>query len=638
MIPSLPTYYAIGLLTSVLFYFIGHLLLSFLHWGQRNSFHKAFYKVLCGCICSVFVFAILKTRFQTILLVLIPLSLYFIYHLYRKGKISFDNCKQNIRHIEPSSLLIYALVLLVPTTAFYLHLVNIHGDVVFPSNDYSFYAGVVSKIMNSGIETTDLYNLPGRNATPTFYHYFELWQSGLIVAATKTSAEYALLLCSLPILISITILGAIVIAFQATKNKLISVLLALLLIFIPLPNISWHPFNISVDLVGCLLLSKNAIVFALIIASLLEYRAQDYHLIFFPLSLLSVVFLTTLPAVLCLLTVLTIAIRFNKKHNNTIQLTPYIFIPLVCIPIFYYITRNTLSNCPIETSLFYQLTNVYSDSEGWIRLIKVIIKSCYFFLQSLIIWGLLLFIPGCFCFVKKHREKLVLLFTIAILTLAGTCIIFFMENSGQLFSMFWQPAFIIGIYVIIVHGIKAFSKAYFVLIPLLCIVIYYSYSLIEQRSSVLKELSDFHKILQKELKDSPTVVYMNDVEDYGRYDAQFQLWSKAITYTIPYPELRRCNNNYFPICISVFEIPKLETPKEWLYLGKAIYSSPFYQYVIQNDLKNDIDNAKYQYLKRNRIQYIMANPNNEWFNKVNLPIDTIFSSSDNQYNLIKLVW
>ena len=83
MIPPFFFHYIISTIVSVLFYCIGHLLLSFLHWGQRSSFHKAFYKVLCGCICATTVFAILKTRFQTTLLVLIPISLYFIYHLYQ---------------------------------------------------------------------------------------------------------------------------------------------------------------------------------------------------------------------------------------------------------------------------------------------------------------------------------------------------------------------------------------------------------------------------------------------------------------------------------------------------------------------------------------------------------------------------
>ena len=106
---------------------------------------------------------------------------------------------------------------------------------------------------------------------------------------------------------------------------------------------------------------------------------------------------------------------------------------------------------------------------------------------------------------------------------------------------------------------------------------------------------------------------------------------------IPYPYLCRFTDNYYPICLSVFEIPKAKDIKE-SYCDNENLISPFYRFA-GDTIGKSIDSLKKEFIKKYHIDYLFLEKGNT-FSKIvkTMPIEKMISFEDEPYEIFKFKW
>lgn len=643
VVPNLFCCILIDIILLLFFLFVGHLVLSMFKRNDSdnvdNVYNSIFCRLLVGCVSTIVLYAMIRSICRTTLVAVVFLAICYLICSRRNKLVDLPSWFKQVTlfRFNLTVLLLLIVFLSIPFAAFVGLLMDVNGNMVFASNDYAFYAGIAGRLADSGMESTYLYDIDGCVPTLSFYHYFELWFAALVYAVFGIGAEYAFMLCAIPVLIAITILGAMGYVYSKTGKGLVSVIIALILLFIVPISIPLKHISISYDMVNALLLSKYAIVYALLVATLIEIRSKHWVEVYFLLSLISVVYLPTLPAIICVWISMSAFSIVKKKWDR--KIVPFALIPIAVIPALYLLFGQSGNDLPEETGLLFQLKSVYGDKASYVRYVKCLLKGAIGFCLSYLVWFLLMLHPKCRLLAKRHWNIVVVLFIAIILTMVGTTILYFMENSGQLISVFWQSVLAVGIFSLIVECLVNVRYApLFALLLVLCGG-YFAITDVLKKTWKSYEMNQMYKAIEKEVgnKDA-SFAYVKNAADYKLYDAQFQLWSKNITYTIPLCEIRRFNSHYYPICLSIYEIPTPETPRDWLYYGTGVHISPFWLYVSQNDLSDNVDEAKLSFLSSNKIQYLIASPDNEWMTKVLLPMDTIIQVDGIEDCLIRLNW
>jgi hypothetical protein len=647
VIPSFFPYYFIALAVSVGFYAVGHCLFAFFAQKEKEPYSAVFSRLTVGVIAVVTLFACLRTNGQTSLLGILFLSLYLLFIYLKDKEISFANWKRNILQWHFPALGIFALLLLISTLPFYLLLTDFNGQMLIPSNDYSFYATLSYKLANVGIESVNPHLSNFLQDSPSFYHYFELWFSALIYKIFGVSTMYAFLLVVCPVFVASTCLGALQLAKRLLqKNLLISFLISLAVLFVATFPLTIKSFSLNLfqDPTGTLILTKLGIVYVMVMWFFLQYKRENWEKNLLPFAFLSLLYSPTMPAII-VASLIFITILYLLKNIDLRQFGRLILlflIPALYIPAFYALTSKAQ---PVEVfdsylkneGLAFYLKEMYLNGDGIQTFIRTFIKSFLNITLSLLPWAVLflLFIDWK-NLLKRHKELLLLLGLFFIVGLTGANLIFMQENAIQLYANLNNTAIALSIFLAILLLLKKWNKLIYPLIILNLLGFYFSYDAITKRSSPADKV--FYNEIREELEGKNyTVAYIRDSLDYRQFDYQYQLWQKSINYTVPYPEIRRFSSSYTPVCLSIFDI-SVETPREVLYAASDIVSSPFYHFVYKEKLNNNITFAREKFLRENKIDYLIINKDNEWLKQANLPVRKVITGEKEKEQLVFFDW
>lgn len=178
MIEILIRYFAISVCTVTVFYILGGIIFNLLKLSFDNSFLKLFSHLLCGIIVGVFIYSIIITRFNTIMIgLLIP----FIFILsFNIRQIKKREKLLVTLFINGKIILLSILVLLLVCGYNLYFLWDIDKNILVPPEaDKVFYARVCDYLNYSGHESAYLDYSDFHHTTP--YHYFELWLTAIII-------------------------------------------------------------------------------------------------------------------------------------------------------------------------------------------------------------------------------------------------------------------------------------------------------------------------------------------------------------------------------------------------------------------------------------------------------------------------
>jgi hypothetical protein len=210
-------------------------------------------------------------------------------------------------------------------------------------------------------------------------------------------------------------------------------------------------------------------------------------------------------------------------------------------------------------------------------------------------------------------------------------LLFCVTDIQQLHQNFFMSFFNIVLFLLFSFSIK--YKQY--IISTVCVILFgitFLIHFINYQSSPI----NFQKysILKKEFKNKVfTSVYLKN------YNSYIVVYDRNINFEKPYSEISRFSNHYFPVCLSVFEIPPAQTNEELLYGTSAIKSSPFYQFVGDTTGGVNLDSLKIAYITKHRIDYLFLEQGNSFEKQLcQLPIEKRYSLENEEYDIIKFDW
>ena len=644
--PSFFSYYFIAIITAIIVYIIGHISLIFVEQDHENTAKSFSLKLFSGVIVLVSLFAIIETRGNTIFCGLFIILIFIFYFLINTNKISFSYVHQNIFSFEFKEYLYFLLLLIVFLSAFHFLFGLNHAN---PDGicDFSYYAAVGNSMLHNGIETNDFYiNLNGNqhSSAPTFYHYFELWFAVIVKSIFSITTFDSIVFIVQPILFTLLVIvvKGFIKQILTISNSLVIYTLPLLIVIISssseifnllLPNSQLHftttqllyYFNIKLS------------VIYICILFFLMYRNRYIFEMYIPLGLLCILYPTTFP-------VIVTGILFFNLYLFFIQKKPFLwrnYLPIISVAIFIvcfysfnhlgtiFINKKTLSSIVINKMIHFSLIDV-----------KHFIGDMFYFYFPYILYA----IPSLIIFKNIVYRKSILtkntifyiaLFILMFIISGGVyCLLFGIPNADQIQKNLFFTVFNIACLIILLF---LFEKRQYFIFILYLIINFISLGLNINKICLhytTYELSK-EKVLSKEFSEKRfSSVYIKNSSDYKTY------MDRYIDLIIPYPELRRYTDSYYPECLSIFEIPKSKDElKDWDADDRNdIPFLPFYKFAGDNTGRS-LDSLKKEFIVKYKVDYLFLEKGNKFSSVIKtMPVEKRMSFDDEPYEIIKFKW
>ena len=179
------SFYGIFLVSTIIFYLVGYLLLSVLSLKKNidTSFWEITQSLVVGVVSSITIMAIIATKFVTINVLFLFIG-FFLYLLVKQNqqiihKTDFKLLKSNISKLFVAHFLLFCFCFF---NSYIIDNQNVILPFKIPNSDILHYARMSDYFFINGQENTSrIYNdlsASFNGATP--YHYFEIWLNGLI--------------------------------------------------------------------------------------------------------------------------------------------------------------------------------------------------------------------------------------------------------------------------------------------------------------------------------------------------------------------------------------------------------------------------------------------------------------------------
>lgn len=640
----IPQYILIAFATVLFAYSIGHTALWLIGYQYTQYAKSVFLKIFSGIIATVTVSAILFAAGNTMYIGIIPLGIVF-YMFFKKDFARTKNMSFPYSFKHEWKELLYVGIAIGIFAVFFSFLFGYHHDSFYGIKDYSFYAGIAQSLINTGIEAPAFHcNMPGNTlaASPSFYHYFELWFAGTISFVFNSNIFYTIIYIVQPIFFSLIVLLCYAIFQKLVPHtqflflRIIPFFFVIVSSFAELANLF---FNSNYFITSALISFYNiklVLIYICILWFFSNITSKEYIKIF-PLFILMFVYPPTLPVLLC---GLFVYIVYRSLYYKSLQIR--LFSLYAIVGIFFLLFYTLQQNTSVETTysmqehIFIKLQNI--DYQEIKRLVGNIL------LYSFRMYGLfVLVILTLFVLIKNKKQVFISLFPfhtwILFLTMlcAGLCahtLLFEVTDFQQLHQNFFMPFFNILLFLFFLFFIvykQKFSGIFFVCISLIsCVLFLNNYDYFKDK----KDVANKYNLLQAEFLDSLfTSVYIKNAQSYK------SVFDRNINFTKPYSEITRFSNHYFPICLSVFEIPSVSKKEDLLYGTYAIKSSPFYQFVGDTTGGVNLDSLKIAYIRKFKIDYLFLEQNNPFEKQLKaLPVEKRFSFENEEYEIIKFDW
>jgi hypothetical protein len=109
---------------------------------------------------------------------------------------------------------------------------------------------------------------------------------------------------------------------------------------------------------------------------------------------------------------------------------------------------------------------------------------------------------------------------------------------------------------------------------------------------------------------------------------------------IPLWNIRYFSTSYYPVPLSIFDLPSPDNFIEQSIHKKKQVKSEFFRFTLNQNLSHNIDSAKLLFLKQQEVDYLFVQKGNRWFpeNKRKLPVSDSILFEAESFDIFKLEW
>jgi len=615
-------YYIIILCSLIFFYTIGKLISSFFisTTNEPNYYYRAFVSLITGLFAVIIVFAIVKTRFNTIMLALI-----FLFGIWLIKSKFYDFNIKNIKNLLLENFTRDIIILTTVSLILYIF----YGALFFeyPFNkiahgDYYYYTRLIYMMVENGYENTilglDPFYVGKIGASP--YHYPELWLSAFYFQIFNILPLISILIITQVILATVLCMGIIALAREFSNSIIIKIFGLLSLFFSGL--LLFEPISQTSSFIdfGNIYTPKFSIIALFLIWYLiLSNRKSDFF--YFPLLILPVINIATAPSIL---TALSLYFLVKAIFSKTFKSFFYRFIDILIIAVFiaaFYLLQPKIPAANLNIREIIEV-NLHDP----MQIIKTFVGGNIIFF-SLYIWFFFPFLAYIFYAKLNKKEdfdskfKDIFLFW-GILFFTGLIIWNLtnpMHDSLQfhLLPVYMFTNLLIFISFIIVYNKINDFKPLIKYIFMVFWIVIISINFLQLRSKAffryyniadyysLEYLEKISMLVPKSYK-SAIGVLSSPVEIRTSFNAQM--------YWISMPPLDNLFANVVMINLTADEYVILSDDLKILKrANNFINSSPFNKFSLQNDPQNVLnkDSLRLEFIKKNNIKYLIVKDQRE---------------------------
>ena len=595
-------FYLLALIVVFLaFYLIGRCLLRVVNMpDEDNPYAVVFNSVLISLSLSISVFAVIITRFNTIMLIGILLLLMLFFMCKSKGKENVKFSKKELGDLLFSFFHIFVSFVLFYFFFFYSSDGCIWGDQIY-------YSNASANILNLHTETTRYAQI---DSSPTMYHWGDIWMTAMFLDIFDKNVLHILCLVTYPLMLGMLLIGLCAFLYD---NKLFNNIFVI--IFLLVGFVFYRTFiSFFIDWQKALIHNPKFLLPATYFMWSIFCLVRKKYLAGYIIILLIVPFYTPLaPGALSFVVIHSIC-TYSSKNIIRKLLNPYILLS-VGIAIFF-----LLFYC----LQFYLKNSSFSAQESSVFLYNNPVKDALMFLTKRSVRSFCCFLVPLIVLVllnKKQHQNLVFVdyIYIAISLLLSSVfsnLIAGVErqvilDGGQIASNFLDISVgVFGYLTIVVLLGNFFLRRKFILVYIyICVVIFYPFYYFYKNPSPIycynqveneKEQEFYSILLQKINFDDARFGYFRNYQLPKNHNTQ----RTRYCVILPIDKLSHfMNRGYYSYCLSV-----LDMPNDILPMWSDYKSSQLYKFAKECGMENKND-IILGFMKDRNINYIIIEEN-----------------------------
>ena len=538
MVELFLTHYFLGSIALLLCFLLGTVVMSLFKNNIENKFFRFFLSNTIGLTIVIFVYSILKTRGLTAHILLTPLILMILY----KYRNNFQSFKLNafIHNIYQFKYTLFFFTIcyfyqsLYFFDFYYFEIKPLFGDNYiygsFSNSIYHFSTENLNYAMNR------YFNEYRDGIIP--YHYSELYFTSFCKELVAKSAVNIYFLTTIPILISIFLIGIYSLLNNLLINKFLKIGIAFVLLF---TTCLFDPFINKIDSLNYVSEStimgvfhpKLGVLFVFILLSFILFKTNKYvsFLILLSLPVFSISFLPGVYGGFMLFFTIKFLKNRCKFSKKEWLFTLFLIGNLILTVLFFsFFKHSCFSSNHLKFKILNRLPKELFEPNVQNNL-KVIISN--FFIYSIpsiciyvygvlshLVMGLVFFLPLLFLNIKSLISNRSILYLIIAIICGALFTVLLTDGMLDNYQFYSNIMILLSIYIIflftqdtVVLNIK--SKMFLVLVVCFCV-----HPVVTSKSSrVISNDLDFtfkNAILKKIKRDCDVLVFCNE-NDFTRH-------------------------------------------------------------------------------------------------------------------------
>lgn len=594
------TYIFISLLGSLL---VGFIILSQLNLKLNSNLERYFMSQVFGFIAIVTIYALYKTSFNSVFLI-VPFLFLFLFRFRR----DFYKIKAlSFAKIFGLQLFVGISLCLVAYYFFYMFM----DGAVFGDNQ--FYASIAYSLNKTGIETTNFdWTLSEKSATP--YHYTEGWFTALWSKVFQLNTLKTYYLLYIPVFGSTIFIGAFTLAKRLLKSvkyaNFLSFIIALT--FLLIQNVDFPFFKVIQNYyhIGSWFHNiKFSVIYIELLVFVILLLNRNFFAAYISLLLLVPLYSSISPAILSGLFVAILYLYYQKqiKKSDFVKL----LVILLLIPVFY--------------GLFYFLQPFKSESAAFPNLdfMSVMFKTLKVFLKMVVLGFLPAFLLfSLYWFLKKNSfssdslsisQKYIsasfwgLFASLLVLFVVIPLYFYVNHDAFQLLGNFVTPLFTLIFFICYILFLNNVGSK--LILPSVVIVFVYFLILLIQNPSISFNMAkesyleptydkDYFEYIKSEVNKQPGAQFAY----FRNYEGKHPMELKPFLF-VPDNRIIHFKNDYVPISLSVVD---MTDDVDVRYANKNDFA--FYNYTIENGALSN-DSLYLKFIQNNNIRFIIVEKN-----------------------------